>query len=32
MSRLLRDILLVNLLPLALIFAALLFLDQYQQG
>ena len=32
MSRLLRDILLVNLLPLALIFAALLYLDQYQQG
>lgn len=28
----LRDILLVNLLPLALIFAALLYLDQYQQG
>ncbi len=27
-----RDILLVNLLPLALIFAALLYLDQYQQG
>jgi two-component system sensor histidine kinase ChvG len=32
MSRLLRDILLVNLLPLVLIFAALLYLDQYQQG
>ena len=32
MSRLLRDILLVNLLPLALVFAALLYLDQYQQG
>ncbi|HTQ70213.1 MAG TPA: ATP-binding protein [Acidocella sp.] len=32
LSRLLRDILLVNLLPLALIFAALLYLDQYQQG
>ena len=32
MSRLLRDILLVNLLPLALIFAALFYLDQYQQG
>lgn len=31
-SRLLRDILLVNLLPLVLIFAALLYLDQYQQG
>jgi two-component system sensor histidine kinase ChvG len=31
-SRLLRDILLVNLLPVALIFAALLYLDQYQQG
>ncbi|MDE8346642.1 MAG: stimulus-sensing domain-containing protein [Acidocella sp.] len=31
-SRLLRDILLVNLLPLALIFAALFYLDQYQQG
>ena len=31
-SRLLRDILLVNLLPLALVFAALLYLDQYQQG
>ena len=28
----LRDILLVNLLPVALIFAALLYLDQYQQG
>ncbi|WP_408832454.1 ATP-binding protein [Acidocella sp.] len=28
----LRDILLVNLLPLVLIFAALLYLDQYQQG
>ena len=27
-----RDILLVNLLPLVLIFAALLYLDQYQQG
>jgi two-component system sensor histidine kinase ChvG len=32
MSRLLRDILLVNLLPVALIFAALFYLDQYQQG
>ncbi|WP_155992758.1 ATP-binding protein [Acidocella facilis] len=32
LSRLLRDILLVNLLPLVLIFAALLYLDQYQQG
>ena len=32
LSRLLRDILLVNLLPLALIFAALFYLDQYQQG
>lgn len=32
MSRLLRDILLVNLLPLVLVFAALLYLDQYQQG
>jgi two-component system sensor histidine kinase ChvG len=32
MSRLLRDILLVNLLPVALIFVALLYLDQYQQG
>jgi two-component system sensor histidine kinase ChvG len=32
LSRLLRDILLVNLLPVALIFAALLYLDQYQQG
>ena len=31
-SRLLRDILLVNLLPVALIFAALFYLDQYQQG
>jgi two-component system sensor histidine kinase ChvG len=29
---LLRDILLVNLLPVALIFAALFYLDQYQQG
>jgi len=28
----LRDILLVNLLPLALILSALLYLDQYQQG
>ncbi|WP_297442963.1 ATP-binding protein [Acidocella sp.] len=28
----LRDILLVNILPVALIFAALLYLDQYQQG
>ncbi len=32
LSRLLRDILLVNLLPVALIFVALLYLDQYQQG
>jgi two-component system sensor histidine kinase ChvG len=32
LSRLLRDILLVNLLPIALIFAALFYLDQYQQG
>ncbi|NNM57431.1 ATP-binding protein [Acidocella sp.] len=32
LSRLLRDILLVNLLPVALIFAALFYLDQYQQG
>jgi two-component system sensor histidine kinase ChvG len=32
MSRLLRDILLVNLLPVVLIFAALFYLDQYQQG
>jgi two-component system sensor histidine kinase ChvG len=32
MSRLLRDILLVNLLPVALIFVALFYLDQYQQG
>ncbi len=32
LSRLLRDILLVNLLPLILIFAALFYLDQYQQG
>ncbi|MDE8348621.1 MAG: stimulus-sensing domain-containing protein [Acidocella sp.] len=32
LSRLLRDILLVNLLPLVLIFAALFYLDQYQQG
>lgn len=32
LSRLLRDILLVNLLPLVLVFAALLYLDQYQQG
>jgi two-component system, OmpR family, sensor histidine kinase ChvG len=32
MSRLLRDILLVNLLPVALITVALLYLDQYQQG
>lgn len=32
LSRLLRDILLVNLLPLVLIFASLLYLDQYQQG
>jgi two-component system sensor histidine kinase ChvG len=32
MSRLLRDILLVNFLPLVLIFAALFYLDQYQQG
>jgi len=32
LSRLLRDILLVNLLPVALFFAALLYLDQYQQG
>src|ERR1700751_1490972 len=31
-SRLVRDILLVNLLPLVLIFVALLYLDQYQQG
>lgn len=31
-SRLLRNILLVNLLPVALIFASLLYLDQYQQG
>jgi two-component system sensor histidine kinase ChvG len=31
-SRLLRGILLVNLLPVALIFAALFYLDQYQQG
>jgi two-component system sensor histidine kinase ChvG len=32
LSRLLRDILLVNFLPLILIFAALFYLDQYQQG
>jgi two-component system sensor histidine kinase ChvG len=32
LSRLLRDILLVNLLPVVLIFAALFYLDQYQQG
>ncbi len=32
MSRLLRDILLVNLLPLVLVLAALFYLDQYQQG
>ncbi|GLR65624.1 histidine kinase [Acidocella aquatica] len=32
LSRLLRDILLVNLLPVALIFMALFYLDQYQQG
>ncbi|OYV52194.1 MAG: histidine kinase [Rhodospirillales bacterium 20-60-12] len=32
MSPLLRRILLVNLMPLALIVAALLYLDQYQQG
>jgi len=32
LSRLLRDILLLNLLPLALFFAALLYVDQYQKG
>ncbi len=31
-SRLLRDILLVNLMPVTLIVAALFYLDQYQQG
>jgi len=31
-SPLLRRILLVNLLPLALLLAALLYLDQYQNG